>query len=83
MSGEDKMKEKPSLTKLKKNRLKEAKDELDSNGVEMKQTTVVIDAKLLYAAKNIALQRKISGVEPSTITGMIRDALKEIVRKGS
>lgn len=80
------MSKKPSLSTSKTSRLKEAKKELDleniaGSNVETKQTTVILEADLLYAAKEVALNRKRSGVEPSTITGMIRQALKEIVDK--
>ena len=80
------MSKKPSLTTSKGTRLKEAKRELEledteTSGVEAKQTTVILEADLLYAAKEVALKRKRAGIEPSTITGMIRQALKEIVDK--
>lgn len=80
------MSKKPSLTASKGARLKEAKKELDlenteTTNVETKQTTVILDASLLYAAKEVALKRKKLGIEPNTVTGMIRQALKEIVDK--
>ena len=80
------MSKKPSLTTSKQKRLSEAKKELKQENIvasnpETKQTTVILEADLLYAAKEVALKRKRSGVEPSTITGMIRKALKEIVDK--
>ncbi len=78
------MSKKPSFSSLKKNRLEEAKKELKqekikANKNETKQTTVILEADLLYAAKEVALERKKSGIEPNTITGMIRQALLEIV----
>ena len=80
------MSKKPSLTASKGARLKETKKELDlenteTTNVETKQTTVILDASLLYAAKEVALKRKKLGIEPNTVTGMIRQALKEIVDK--
>ncbi len=80
------MSKKPSLTTSKETRLKEAKKELDledveTSRVETKQTTVILEANLLYAAKEVALKRKKLGIEPNTVTGMIRQALKEIVDK--
>jgi len=80
------MSKKPSLTTSKETRLKEAKKELDledaeASNVETKQTTVILEANLLYAAKEVALKRKKLGIEPNTVTGMIRQALKEIVDK--
>ncbi len=82
------MSKKPSLTVSKEKRLKEAKKELeleniDTSNVETKQTTVILEAELLYAAKEVALKRKRAGIEPNTITGMIRKALKDIVDKES
>lgn len=78
------MSKKPSLSSLKKKRLKEAEKELEQEnstaGISgTKQTTVVLDAELLYGAKEVALKRKKAGIEPSSVTGMIRKALKEIV----
>lgn len=80
------MSKKPSLTTSKETRLKEAKKELDledieTSNVETKQTTVILEADLLYAAKEVALKRKKLGIEPNTVTGMIRQALQEIVNK--
>ena len=80
------MSKKPTLTTSKENRLKEAIKELESESsrnknVETKQTTIILDSDLLYAAKEVAIKRKRNGIEPNTITGMIREALKEIVEK--
>ena len=80
------MSKKPSLTISKTKRLKDAKKELnleniDSNTVKTKQTTVILEADLLYATKEIALKRKRAGIEPNTVTGMIRKALQDIVDK--
>lgn len=82
------MSKKPSLTSSKKNRLSEAKKELEAENAEInknetKQTTIILEADLLYAAKEVALKRKKAGIEPNTITGMIRHALLEIVNKES
>ena len=79
------MSKKPSLTISKESRLKDAMRELNSEikkdkpVVNMKQTTVILEADLLYAAKEVALKRKRAGVQPNTITGMIRESLKNIV----
>lgn len=80
------MSKKPTLTVSKEKRLKAAKKELglediDVSNTKTKQTTVILEANLLYAAKEVALKRKRAGIEPNTITGMIRNALKEIVDK--
>lgn len=80
------MSKKPSLTISKQKRLTEAKKELKLEGVDTvgpktKQTTIILEADLLYAAKEVALKRKRAGIEPNTITGMVRKALQEIVHK--
>ncbi len=80
------MSRKPSLTVSKEKRLKDAKKELnlediDTSNIETKQTTVILEADLLYAVKEVALKRKRAGIEPNTVTGMIRKALKDIVDK--
>jgi len=80
------MTKKPSFTISKEKRLTEAKKELESESIETgnvgtKQTTVMLEAELLYAAKEVALKRKRAGIEPNTLTGIIREALKEIVKK--
>lgn len=78
------MSKKPSLTTSKVSRLKEAKKELEietkvKGNIETKQTTIILEADLLYAAKEVALKRKRAGIEPNTVTGMMRQALQEIV----
>ena len=80
------MNKKPSLTTSKQKRLDKARKELklensDAISITTKQTTIILEENLLYAAKEVALKRKRSGIEPNTITGMIREALKEIVDK--
>lgn len=73
---------KPALRTSKEKRLIEAKNELDMerNTVgKMKQTTVMLEEDLLYSIKEIALQRKKAGIEPSSLAGMIREALTNIV----
>lgn len=80
------MSKKPAFKTRLNNRINEAKKELDlekkyTDNIETKQTTVILEASLLYAAKEVALKRKRAGIKPNTITGMIRDALREIVHK--
>lgn len=79
------MGKKPSLSTSKDKRLRDAQRELSQESLDknssMKQTTVIIEADLLYAAKEIAIKRKREGIEPSSITGMVREALREIVNK--
>lgn len=77
---------KPSLTSKtsKEERLKNAKRELglediDVSKTEMKQTTVILEANLLYSIKEVAIKRKRAGIKPNTITSMIRHALQGIV----
>lgn len=80
------MNKKPTLIVSKEKKLKASKKKFvsettESGNAETKQTTIILEADLLYAAKEVALKRKRSGVEPNTITGMLRQALKEIVDK--
>ena len=73
---------KPALRTSKEKRLIDAKNELDMerNAIgKMKQTTVMLEEDLLYSIKEIALQRKKAGIEPSSLAGMIREALTNIV----
>lgn len=76
---------KPALrTSSKEKRLKDAKNELDMERNiigKMRQTTVMLEEDLLYTIKEIALQRKKAGVEPSSLAGMIRQALTDIAEK--
>ena len=70
-----------------KDRLHLAKKELGSESFvntktkEMKKTTILMEADLFFAAKEVALKRKKAGIEPNTITEMIRTALRKIVAK--
>lgn len=76
---------KPTLTpSSKEKRLLEAKHELNRENEKvcrMRQTTLMLDEGLLYSIKEIALQRKKNGIEPSSLSGMIRQALMDIVDK--
>lgn len=73
---------KPILRTSKEKRLTDAKNELgmelDTIG-KMRQTTVMLEENLLYTIKEIALQRKKAGTEPSSLAGMIRLSLTDIV----
>ena len=74
---------KPVLRTSKEKRLTDAKNELDmerSTVGKMRQTTVMLEEDLLYTIKEIALQRKKAGIEPSSLAGMIREALTHIVK---
>jgi hypothetical protein len=78
------MSKKPSLSLSKASRLEDAKKDLGMNNgtckqVKLKQTTINIEENLFYAAKEIALKRKRNGIEPNTISAMIREALQNIV----
>ncbi len=80
------MSKKPSFSVSKEKRLTTAKKELESEifneeNAPLKQTTIMLESELLYAVKEVALKRKRAGIEPNTLVGMIRDALKEIVDK--
>lgn len=80
------MSKKPIFSTEKEKKLFHAKRELEmedrqSDSSKTVQTTLVIEANLLYSVKEIALKRKQAGVKPDTVTGMIRDALKEIVTR--
>lgn len=78
------MSKKPSFETSKKQRLLKAKKELQqeqTNSDRTVQTTLVVEASLFFAVKEIALKRKQSGTKPDTVTGIIRQALKEIVGK--
>lgn len=80
------MSKKPNFTTTKEQRLLKAKQELQNEDGQpisdrTVQTTLVIKASLLYAVKEIALRRKQIGVKPDTVTGIIKEALKEIVSK--
>lgn len=77
---------KPSFEISKEKRLSKAKKELEledneSSEKKTKQTTVVLEAELLYAVQEVALKRKREGVEPNTLKGMIKEALKKIVER--
>lgn len=79
------MRKKPSFETSKKQRLLKAKQELQkeeqTNADRTVQTTLVVEASLLFSVKEIALKRKQAGTKPDTVTGIIRQALKEIVGK--
>jgi hypothetical protein len=81
------MNKKPNFSTSKESRLFEAKKELqqesDNATISSKiiSTTLSIESSLLYAVKEIALKRKISGIKPNTVTGIIKESLKEIVKK--
>ena len=79
------MSKKPKFETSKEQRLLKAKQELYEEGqtnIERTvQTTLIIESSLLFAVKEIALKRKQAGKKPDTVTGIIRQALKEIVGK--
>lgn len=76
------MSKKPTLT-IKEKRLADAKKELEAEGVDASvgtiKTTFVLEADLMFAVKEILLARKKRGIKPNSITGIIREALKNIV----
>ncbi len=79
------MSKKPSLV-AKTKRLQVAQKELSRESVlrkntGTKQTTILLDENLLFLAKEVALNRKKAGIEPNTISGMIRNALQDIVKQ--
>ena len=81
------MRKKPNFTTSKEERLLKAQQELQNENPQptsnnkMVQTTLVVEATLLYAVKEIALKRKQAGAKPDTVTGIIKDALRDIVKK--
>jgi hypothetical protein len=84
------MNKKPSFATTKEKRLLEAQQELEQETAtetgknlakKTIQTTLVIEADLHYAIQEIGLKRKRAGIKPHTLTGIIKDALKEIVMK--
>lgn len=81
------MSNKPTLTISKEQRLQKAKKELNFEDIvtsnQKTQTTLVLDSSLLYAVKEIALRRKKAGVEPNTFSGIIRQALLNLVKEES
>jgi len=79
------MSKKPNFLTDKEKRLLEAKYELDKEkGIKEEktvQTSLVVDANLLYAIKEIALKRKQTDKKPDTVSGIMREALKEILSR--
>ena len=78
------MSKNPKFTKTKEQRLPKAQQELQNEEQKpttnkMVQTTLVIEAALLYSVKEVALKRKQAGTKPDTVTGIIRDALRNII----
>ena len=79
------MSKKMNSTTPKKRRLSNTKQEQGDEeqrptSEKIVQTTLLIEASLLYAVKGIALKRKQAGIKPDTVTGIIKDALTEIVK---
>jgi hypothetical protein len=82
------MSKKPSFSTARDQRLTKAKYELDKEEQELNthetiRTTLSIEAPLLFAVKEIALKRKKSGTKPNTVTGIIKEALKEIIARNN
>ena len=79
------MSKKPNFITTKEQRLLKAQQELQNEEREptankMVQTTLIIEAPLLYAVKEIALKRKQAGIKPNTVTGIIKGALRDIIK---
>lgn len=47
------------------------------------QTTLLIEASLRYKVTEIINKRKLLGIKPDTVTGIIKEALKEFVEKNT
>ncbi len=79
------MSKKSNFTTTKEQHILKTQQELQNGErqppAKMVQTTLVIESTLLYAVKEIALKRKQAGIKPDTVTGIIKDALRDIVRK--
>jgi AraC-like DNA-binding protein len=80
------MTKKPTFLTTRDQRLHEAKQELENEEQSMVpsktvQTTIILDASLFFTIKEIALKRKQAGVKPDTVTGIIKNALEEIVKQ--
>lgn len=69
-----------------KTKLKQAQKELaaeDQGSIEGKivRTSIPLSSTLLCNIKQIALKRKMAGIKPDTVTGIVREVLEDIVRK--
>lgn len=81
------MSKKPSFTINKEQRLLEAKKQLEQEDEQLTyegkatQTTLILEESLLYDVKEVLLKRKRTKTKPYTLTGLVREYLKEIVAK--
>lgn len=75
------MNNKPALALTRK--VKQAKRELKQEDKPLKRivrTTISIDTDLLCSVKQVAVKRKRAGIQPDTVSGIIREALTKIVQ---
>ena len=83
------MSKKPDFETNREKRLiqvqKELEEELfenDKNSLKKTiQTTLVVETELHHAIQEIGLRRRRRGIKPYTLTGIIKEALKEIIAK--
>jgi len=73
---------KPTFT----TKVKQAKRELkaEEKGLianKIIRTSISMDAQLLFKIKQMALKRKMSEAKPDTVTGIIKEALNNIVKQ--
>ena len=76
------MNSKPEFkTKIKQAQKELAAEDKDSTTDEkIVRTSIPLSATLLCNIKQVALKRKMAGIKPDTVTGMVREVLENIVR---
>jgi hypothetical protein len=80
------MSKKPSFDKIKEMKLREARkqlaEEMDNmNGVKTLRTTVLLDAKLLFAIKDLCLTRRKKDRPPYTFKGVLEEGLNAVLEQ--
>lgn len=81
------MSKKPTFITTREQRLAAAKQELQNEEKQLSsdeqtvQTTLILEESLLYEVKDVLLQRKKAKIKPDTLTGVVREFLKEWVSK--
>lgn len=76
------MSNKPEFkTKLKQAQKELAAEDQGSTDEKIVRTSIPLSATLLCNIKQIALKRKMAGIKPDTVTGIVREVLENIVRK--
>jgi len=75
------MNKKPNFdTKLKKARNELGAEIVDNTG-RIERTSITLEAHLLYELKQLAAKRRYTQKKPDTISGIIREAIIDIVEK--